>query len=153
MKKLISGLETLFSLLVISGINIVISGHLLGFVFDLDEDKPYYFNIPIPKIFQIGVKGREVIAGFAAFTISLLFVGVFLSDTAREIFIERMEATDSQWTACQSLATGLSVLLCLLLTMIRVVHSQIMIYHDKRPKVPSLDERAKRLTQQGQANE
>ena len=86
-----SGLEIVLSTLVISGINIAISGHILGYVLNLDESGDNYFLLPFPPILKLRINGNKVFAGFASFTLSLLIVGCFLPSIAKLIFIENLQ--------------------------------------------------------------
>jgi hypothetical protein len=155
-------LETLgvvFSTVVISGINIIISGHLLGYVLNFGEGgspsshdvtpgKNNIFQIWFPWLLRLGITGNHVIAGFASFTISLLVVGIFLPRQARQIFIDNLQATDSQWIACQSLAAGLAVFVCVLLSGCRLICLFVGARSAAKRAIlqePSLRERADKL--------
>jgi hypothetical protein len=113
-KDILELLGIVFSTVFISGMNIVLSGHLLGYVFSLDDRGSNRFTLKVPYILELKIKGDRVIAGFAAFSISLLFVGFFLSDIANTIFMDNLKATENAWTACQALATSISLSVCLI---------------------------------------
>ena len=68
----LSALGLLFSVLMLAGINIAISGHLLGFVFNLETSGKEHFTLRIPFVLHLKIKGKQVAAGFAAFSLSLL---------------------------------------------------------------------------------
>ena len=146
--QVVDVLKIVLSTLVISGINIAISGHILGYVFNLDESGDNYFNLPLRPVLKLRIIGNRVFAGFAAFTISLLIVGFFMPSTAQLIFIERLQATESVWLANQSLAAGISVIGCLVLGAFRMIYMMIKARKAIQPyemSTPSLQERANNL--------
>ena len=118
-EQVIKVLGLVFSSVVISGINIAISGHILGYVFNFAEEGENHFTLPLPPVLRVRISGNSVFAGFASFTLSLLLVGCLMSEMAVQIFIHQLDATSSKWVACQSLAAGISVILCLVLGGIR----------------------------------
>lgn len=113
-KDILELLGIVFSTVFISGMNIILSGHLLGYVFNLNDHGGNRFTLKVPYILELKIRGDRVIAGFAAFSMSLMLVGFFLTDTAKTIFIDNLKATDNSWTACQALATSISLTVCLL---------------------------------------
>jgi hypothetical protein len=137
-------LGVLFSTVFISGINIALSGHLLGYILNLDERGANMFTLKIPFMLTIKIKGNKVIAGFAAFSISLMIVGFWFSDTAALVFMDRLKATESNWTACQALATSISLTFCLVIGGIKFFIQLIRVVL-KTPK-DDLNQRAKNLT-------
>ncbi len=148
--KLIKFFGAVFSTVIISGINVVVSGHLLGYILNLEEkdgDKNY-FGVSIPPFIKARAKGTRAIAGLAAFGVSIVIVGLFLSNQARDIFIVNMAATKSQWTACQALATSISLTFCILLAFIKVTWLKVWLVvnarDEKRPDPPR--KRAENLT-------
>jgi hypothetical protein len=144
--KILDLLALVFSTIVISGINIAISGHILGYVLNLDTSGDNHFTIPLPPVLRLEVKGSRVVAGFCAFSLSLLLVGVFLPGLSREVFIERLQATDSRWTAAQSLAAILSVALCVIAGSIKAFAISLFGILAQRKEISeSPEERARRL--------
>jgi hypothetical protein len=113
-EKYLEYLAIIFSTIFISGINIILSGHLLGYVLNLNYESTNSFRLKIPWMLDIKIKGDRVFAGFAAFSISLLIVGIWFTDFANSVFINNLRATDSNWTACQALATSFSLSICLI---------------------------------------
>jgi hypothetical protein len=113
-------LKILFNASFLCAINIVISGHLLGYVFNLSNQGRDFFRVRIPWLHDMGITGRRVIAGFTALTISIFVVGFFFHKLAKEMFINNMGATDDKWLACLYFSTGFSVTICLLLSSIRL---------------------------------
>src|SRR5438874_1818331 len=93
-------ISIVLSSVVLASINIVIAGQLLGAAFNLPaNENEGYFNIKIPMVLKIGARGKHATAGFCAFSVSLMIVAAFFSGLAREMFIDNVKATDSQWTA------------------------------------------------------
>lgn len=137
-----NALGTVFSILLIAGINIIVSGHLLGFVFDLDEKGDGHFKLPVPPVMNFGVYGNRVIAGFAAFALSFLCVIVFFIDFSIEVFITKLDATLNPLVAAQSLAALISVAVCVFLALIRYLFLNVTIitYESEREKRPSDEE-------------
>lgn len=143
-------LSTVLSTVFISGINIIVSGHILGHIFAFRQTGKNYFTLQVPLMLRLGIRGNRAIAGFAAFTVSLLIVGIFLPDVANRLFIQNMGATDSQWTAIQSLAAAISVVFCLILGALRAIWVSIKSWIQKRKDEsaePTPKERARRLTE------
>ena len=141
---LVDSLSILLSTVVISGINIAISGQLLGYVLGLNSDASDHFTLRIPYLFRLQAQGRQVAAGFASFSLSLLLVGLELPAVARRVFIDSLQATDKQWIACQGLAAIISVGVCLGLGAMRTSWS----YYSAQVNVieaPSPQERAANL--------
>jgi hypothetical protein len=120
-QKIIDVLSLLLSTIFLSGINIAISGHLLGYVFGLNQDGEDDFTLRIPFMFTIRVKGACVVAGFTAYSLSLAIIGFEFSAAAKRVFIENLSATTSPWNACQGLAAILSVFLCLVCAGVRMI--------------------------------
>jgi hypothetical protein len=169
-ESILAALGLVFSIVFLSGINIIISGHLLGYALKLTSEdreataakkgKPAgqhqgnVFTLSIP--INVGVKlsltvrGPQALAGFAAFGISLGIVGFFLSRQADIVFIHNLAATDNHFVACQALATLFSVVLCVVSGGLRLVADQFYIYSVSQrgrtvEKTP--EQRAKDLTQ------
>lgn len=117
----------IFSWGVIACINIGISGYLWGEILSLNKDGDDYFKVLIPRMFKLKITGQQVIAGFAAFTISLLFVGLFLHKIASNIFIDNLEITKNKTIACHLLATSSSVIFCILILCSKVVVNYFII--------------------------
>lgn len=143
-KQFGNALKLIFTHVFISGINIAISGHLLSYIFNLNEYGNNRFNIKIPFIFNIEIKGQGVIAGFAAFSLSLIFVGCWHTDLANDIFIENLKATNNIWTASQSLATSFSLTACIFIASIKYMYLNVRLETVDENGNP--EERAKRLT-------
>jgi hypothetical protein len=114
-------ISLIFSTIFLSAINIAVSGHLLGYALGLSEKESDHFTIPIPYILRIKIRGSSVVAGFASLCISLLIVGLFISNVAHIIFINNLNATTSHWTACQLMATSVSVVVSLLIALVRTI--------------------------------
>jgi hypothetical protein len=114
--KIIELIQIILSAVVICGVNIIVSGHLLGIVLPFKESNENYIRIPLPPVLDIRINGQGAIAGFACFAISLLAVSLFWLDSAKMIFIERMNATDKPLLACELLSTLISVLICVFLS-------------------------------------
>ena len=135
-------LETVLSTLFISGINIIISGHILGYAFGLSTSGKDHFTLYLPPVIRLKVSGKRTFAGFAAFTISLLMVGIFLSEYANQIFIVNLGATESRWTAAQSLAATLSLIFCLLISAVWMsvltVQEWFSVRHAQKERVAML---------------
>lgn len=139
----------LLSSAAISGINIIASGQLLGFILGLTPDGTDHFTIRIPLIFHLELRGRSVTAGFAAFAISLFVVGYFLSDITKKVFIDNLEAATTKFTASQMMATTLSVSICVLVAGVRHVSWQrAEAFRSRASTGPSEDQRVKNLTRQ-----
>ena len=142
-------ISTILSTVVISGINIIISGHLLGSILRLSTDGKIFFSIRVPLVIHLDVRGKQALAGFAAFTISLFVTGVFFDQLAVEIVIDNMSATQSKWIAVQSFAAALSLAVCLFIGFVRLVGSYIFLARSppEKPK-QSPEERVKQLTKE-----
>jgi len=148
--NLVEILSPILSTVFISGINIIISGHILGYVFDFSQSGKNHFTLRVPLILRLGIRGNRAFAGFAAFTISMLIVGIFLPKQANQIFIQNMGATNSQWTAIQSLAASISVVSCLILCALRSISVNIRSWFNKMKKAsiePTAEERVRKLTE------
>lgn len=148
--QLLEIINTILSTAFISGINIIVSGHILGYVFNLKGSKENHFTLQVPFVLKLGIVGNRAFAGFAAFTLSLLLVACCLSDFACKLFIVNLCATDNRWTATQALATSISVVVCLSILIGRAIWTCISIWQAKnrRPMdTPSPEERAKSLTE------
>jgi hypothetical protein len=113
--QLVDLLVVVLSAVVISGINIIVSGHILGSILSLRPEGEYYIRIPLPPVLDMRIRGSSVVAGFSAFAISLLAVAAFWIDAAKSMFIAHMQATEKPLTACELLATLVSVLGCVLI--------------------------------------
>ena len=141
-------LSTILSTVFISGINIIISGQILGHVFAFSQSGKNHFTLHVPLMLRLGIRGNRAFAGFAAFTISMLIVGIFLPKQANQIFIQNMGATESQWTAIQSLAASISVISCLILCALRSIWVTIRSWFIKRKESsiePTAEERVRKL--------
>lgn len=138
-------LGLIFSTIFISGINIILSGHLLGYLLNLEDRSENSFRLRLPWMLDIKIQGDKVIAGFAAFSISLLLVGFKLSTIATTIFITNLEATDSQWTACQALATSISLTFCIIVGGIKFLFINIRLGIKDAAVTEMLDERVNKL--------
>jgi len=139
--KLSKFFGAIFSTVIISGINVVVSGHLLGYILDLEEKDGdnNYFGVSIPPFIKAKAKGARAIAGLAAFGVSIVIVGLFLSNQARDIFIVNMAATKSQWTACQALATSISLTFCIILAFVKVVCLKVwVVFKSQDEKGPEI---------------
>lgn len=147
LEQITGSLSLLFSVLMLTGINIAISGHLLGFVFNLETSGRDHFTLRIPFILHLKITGRQVAAGFAAFSLPLLVVGLFLHKAANEIFVMSMQATDKQWLACLALAACVSIITCLFLGAIRMIWLMFDLWREnrKKPPGPSPEERVQKL--------
>lgn len=119
---IISVLTLILSVTVTAAINIIVSGHLLGYAFSLAEDDNNHFTINIPFVIYIKLKGKKVIAGFVGFAISLLIVILFFSDMPRQIFIDKYAVTCDSWSALQAMAALISVPICLVIALIRYIY-------------------------------
>lgn len=140
----------ILSTVVISGINIIVSGHLLGYTFgllkeDLDDHKNSWFRIWFPWVLHLGISGHCVYAGFASVAVFILFVGTCMSSTACTVFITNLGATDNKWVACQSLAASLSVLSCLIFASFRRIYDFCKAIKQTGNSALALEERATRL--------
>jgi hypothetical protein len=148
-ERLISLMGVVFSTVVLSGINIAVSGQLLGYLFNLGKDGSDHFTMKIPSMLEIKLRGAQVAAGFAAFTVSLLLVGIFLSTAAHRIFVVQLGATENRWIASQALATSLSVTVCLLLGGVKTMVIVGRAYYLRQSvPVPSDTERVARLIEE-----
>lgn len=117
--KILEYLGIIFSTVFISGINIALSGHLLGYILNLKGSEENKFIMKVPGVLQIKIQGDRVIAGFAAFSVSLIIVGFGFTETAKNVFITNLTATDSVWNACQGLAASISLSFCLVVGAIK----------------------------------
>ncbi len=141
------GFQFLFTTIVISGINILVSGHILGFVLGLGIDGNNHFTIKIPLLLHMQVRGDRVVAGFAAFAVSLLVVGIYMPTVAKLVFIENLQATNEQWTACQGLAAIMGVVGCILLAFVKQLKFSVStVLSDAQLRPESPEERARKLT-------
>jgi FtsH-binding integral membrane protein len=134
----------------LSAINIAVSGHLLGYALNLRRPAQAHFTLGVPWVFSVKIRGITVLAGFAAYSLSLLLVGLTLSSVAKTVFIANLEATKSPWTACQAFAGVITVFACLLLASLRIALDTIQIKTDQRRRETAVEtpaERAKRLVQ------
>ena len=146
--NIIDKLSTIFSTVSISGINIIISGHILGYLFSFNNSGKNHFTLLVPPILHLGVRGVRTFAGFAAFTISMLVVGYFLPEQATKIVIENMHAPCNQWTATQLLAASLSVVSCLILCAVRSICTIIYLRFSRmkrKAQEPTNEERVRKL--------
>lgn len=125
-------LGTILSTIFLSGVNIILSGHILGSAFNLKTTGSNFFTLNIPNFLYLEVKGDRAIAGFAAFAVSLIFVGIVLSDLAELLFIKNMRATDDKWTAVQSLAASLSVICCLIIGAFKSMVNSFLSWRKSR---------------------
>jgi len=135
------------STVVISGINIIISGHIIGQVFNLSSKGNYYFSIRIPLMIHLGVTGDRALAGFAAFTLSLVITGFFFHQMAVELIINNMSATQDKWIAIQCFAAALSLIVCLFIMLVKIIGSYVILTRLPTQRAPqSREERARHLT-------
>jgi hypothetical protein len=168
-ESILATLGLVFSIVFLSAINIIISGHLLGYALKLtSEDREAtaakkgktagqnqgnVFTLGIP--INVGVKlsltvrGPQALAGFAAFGISLGIIGFFLSRQADTVFVHNLGATENHFVACQALATLFSVVICVVSGGLRLVADQFYIHRLSqrgRPVAKTPEQRAKDLT-------
>ncbi len=125
-EKITEVVAAILSTAFLSGINIVVSGHLLGYALSISGEEEAtndgnVFWLRIPYIFSIRVRGALVVAGFTAYSVSLALTGTILPKYAKLIFIDNLNATTSQWNACQGLAALVSVVFCLMLAAFRLL--------------------------------
>lgn len=133
LENMLSLVGAVFSFTLTAGINVIISGHLLGYVFGLKEDEENHFTIRIPPVFKLKATGQKVIAGFIGFAISLLIVMFLLNDLPKHLFIDQYKVTDNSWIALQTMAALVSVPICLILAFIRYV------LESRKPPMPPLN--------------
>lgn len=146
-KDAVDMLELLFSTLFLSAINIVISGQILGEIFSLPTSGDDYFTLRVPSVMSLKVSGKATRAGFTAFAVSLLIVGVWLPEQATQIFSVNLRATESRWTAALSLAAALSLVSCLFIAGARALFLILrgaFVTRAHKPE-PTPDERVKML--------
>src|SRR5579872_6690628 len=108
----VDNITMLLSSVILAAINIAVSAHLLTYVLPIDVGGEDFFTIHLPPTFHLSIKGKQVVAGFCSFAISLLIVSTTLARYSQTVFIQNTEATQSKWIAVQLMAALLSVTAC-----------------------------------------
>jgi hypothetical protein len=165
---ILEGLGIVLSIAFLSAINIIISGHLLGFALKLPSDQKdntntkkgknvdqksgNQFGIGVPYnlgvTLYLAVRGPNALAGFTAFAISLGVVGLFLFQLADTVFIHNLGATDNRFVACEALAAVLSVVICVICGGARLLVDQYKlqrVHEELKPNEKTPEQRAEDL--------
>ena len=127
-------LDTFFFLPFLCLLNIIVSGHLLGYVFKLPPSGEGVVTVRLPFFVNFPVRGKRAVAGLASFAVTLAIVALWLSEPAYDMFVENTAITTSQATASTGLAATLSVAACLVLLFFRGVGEigRYLIQRNKR---------------------
>jgi hypothetical protein len=138
-------LTAILSSVFLAAINIGISAHLLTYVLALDGTGDDFFTIQLPETFRLSIRGKQVVAGFCAFGVSLLFVSTVLARFSQTVFIQNTGATESKWTAVELMAALLSLIGCLLLAGIKLMILNVGLIKARRAAQVDDERRAERI--------